>query len=153
MNGWLQPGSSGTQACKWSFPASTIPEISWTHSRRRNQRNPRSHFRVAFTRFPTKDYRQISLIFIRKITGFYRFRLFSFLVLQIPAFLIPGFTDFGFPHSRYNRFRLFSFQVLQIPAFLIPGFTDFGKFARKMILTSRAQWKKSGKFLSEGRLD
>jgi hypothetical protein len=66
------------------------------------------------SRFPTKAYRQISLIFIRKTTGFYRFRLFSFRVLQIPAFLIPGFTDFGFSHSRYNRFRLSSFRVLQI---------------------------------------
>jgi hypothetical protein len=105
------------------------------------------------SRFPTKDYRQISLIFIRKTTGFYRFRLFSFRVLQIPAFLIPGFTDFGFSHSRYNssgfshsrfyRFRLFSFRVLQILESL------YGN----MILTSRAQWKKSGKFLSAGRLD
>jgi hypothetical protein len=66
------------------------------------------------SRFPTKDYRQISLIFIRKITGFYRFRLshsvfyrfqlFSFRVLQISAFLIPGITDSGFPHSGFYRF-------------------------------------------------
>ena len=55
---------------------------------------------------------------------FYRFRLFMFLVLQIPAFHVPGFTDSGFSCSLFYRFRLFMFLVLQIPAFHVPGFTD-----------------------------
>ena len=45
-----------------------------------------------------------------------------FLVLQIPAFHIPGFTDSGFSCSWFYRFRLFMFLVLQIPAFHVPGF-------------------------------
>ena len=57
---------------------------------------------------------------------FYRFRLFVFLVLQIPAFHVPGFTDSGFSCSWFYRFRLFVFLVLQIPAFRVPGFTDSG---------------------------
>ena len=57
---------------------------------------------------------------------FYRFRLFMFLVLQIPAFHVPGFTDSGFSCSWFYRFRLFMFLVLQIPAFHVPGFTDSG---------------------------
>lgn len=43
---------------------------------------------------------------------------------QIPAFLIPGFTDFSFSHSGFYRFRPFAFQIFQISSFLIPGFTD-----------------------------
>ena len=57
---------------------------------------------------------------------FYRFRLFMFLVLHIPAFHVPGFTDSGFSCSWFYRFRLFMFLVLQIPAFHVPGFTDSG---------------------------
>ena len=57
---------------------------------------------------------------------FYRFRLFMFLVSQIPAFHVPGFTDSGFSCSWFYRFRLFMFLVLQIPAFHVPGFTDSG---------------------------
>ena len=57
---------------------------------------------------------------------FYRFRLFMFLVLQIPAFHVPGFTDSGFSCSWFYKFRLFMFLVLQIPAFHVPGFTDSG---------------------------
>ena len=67
---------------------------------------------------------------------FYRFRLFMFLVLQIPAFHVlvpqipafhvPGFTDSGFSCSWFYRFRLFMFLVLQIPAFHVPGSTDSG---------------------------
>ena len=53
---------------------------------------------------------------------FYRFRLFMILVLQIPAFHVPGFTDSGFSCSWFYRFRLFMFLVLQIPAFHVPGF-------------------------------
>ena len=49
-----------------------------------------------------------------------------FLVLQIPAFHVPGFTDSGFSCSWFYRFRLFMFLVLQIPAFHVPGFTDSG---------------------------
>ena len=49
-----------------------------------------------------------------------------FLVLQIPAFRVPGFTDSGFSCSWFYRFRLFVFLVLQIPAFRVPGFTDSG---------------------------
>ena len=45
-----------------------------------------------------------------------------FLVLQIPAFHVPGFTDSGFSCSWFYRFRLFIFLVLQIPAFHVPGF-------------------------------
>ena len=45
-----------------------------------------------------------------------------FLVLQIPAFHVPGFTDSGFSCSWFYRFRLFVFLVLQIPAFRVPGF-------------------------------
>ena len=56
----------------------------------------------------------------------YRFRLFVFLVLPIPAFHVPGFTDSGFSCSWFYRFRLFMFLVLQIPAFHVPGFTDSG---------------------------
>ena len=52
---------------------------------------------------------------------FYKFRLFMFLVLQIPAFHVPGFTDSGFSCSWFYRFRLFMFLVLQIPAFHVPG--------------------------------
>jgi hypothetical protein len=37
-----------------------------------------------------------------------------FLVLQLPAFPILGFTDSGFFHSWFHR----------IPAFLVPDFTD-----------------------------
>jgi hypothetical protein len=53
---------------------------------------------------------------------------FSIQILQIMAFLIPGFTDFGFFLSEFYMIfrRLFPFRVLQIPAFLIPGFTDSG---------------------------
>ena len=51
---------------------------------------------------------------------------FMFLVLQIPAFHVPGFTDSGFSCSWFYRFRLFMFLVLQIPAFHVPGFTDSG---------------------------
>ena len=51
---------------------------------------------------------------------------FMFLVLQIPAFRVPGFTDSGFSCSWFYRFRLFVFLVLQIPAFRVPGFTDSG---------------------------
>ena len=47
-------------------------------------------------------------------------------VLQIPAFLIPGFTDFRFSHSMFFILQIFSSRVLQIPDFLIPGFTDSG---------------------------
>ena len=57
---------------------------------------------------------------------FYRFRLFVFLVLQIPAFRVPGFTDSGFSCSWFYRFRLFVFLVLQISAFRVPAFTDSG---------------------------
>ena len=57
---------------------------------------------------------------------FYRFRLFMFLVLQIPAFHVPCFTDSGFSCSLFYRFRLFIFLVLQNPAFHVPGFTDSG---------------------------
>ena len=57
---------------------------------------------------------------------FYRFRLFMFLILQIPAFHVPGFTDSGFSCSWFYRFRLFMFLVLQTPAFHVPGFTDSG---------------------------
>ena len=51
-----------------------------------------------------------------------------FLVLQIPAFQIPGFTDSVFSCSWFYRFRLFMFLVLQITAsaFHVPGFTDSG---------------------------
>ena len=49
-----------------------------------------------------------------------------FLVLQIPAFHVPGFKDSGFSCSWFYRFRLFMFLVLQIPAFHAPGFTDSG---------------------------
>ena len=56
----------------------------------------------------------------------YRIRLFVFLVLQIPAFHVPCFTDSGFLCSWFYRFRLFMFRVLQIPAFYVPGFTDSG---------------------------
>ena len=45
-----------------------------------------------------------------------------FLVLQIPAFHVPGFTDSGFSCSWFYRFRLFMFLVLQIPAFHVPVF-------------------------------
>ena len=45
-----------------------------------------------------------------------------FLVLQIPAFHVPGFTDSGFSCSWFYRFRLFTFLVLQIPAFHVPCF-------------------------------
>ena len=58
----------------------------------------------------------------------YRFRLFVFLVLQIPAFHVPGFTDSGFSCSWFYRFRLFMFLVLQIPAFHVPGFYRFRLF-------------------------
>ena len=47
---------------------------------------------------------------------FYRFRLFMFLVLQIAAFHVPGFTDSGFSCSWFYRLRLFH----------VPGFTDCG---------------------------
>ncbi len=57
-------------------------------------------------------------------SGFHRLQLFAFLVLQTPAFRVPGFTDSRFSGSGFHRFRLFSFQVLQIPAFRVPGFTD-----------------------------
>ena len=57
---------------------------------------------------------------------FYRFRLFMFLVLQIPAFHVPGFTDSGFSCSWFYRFRLFMFLVLQIPAFHVPVFQGGG---------------------------
>ena len=60
------------------------------------------------------------------IPGFHIFRLLQFRVLQIPAFTIPGFTDSGFYNSGFYRFRLLQFRVLQIPAFTIPGFTDSG---------------------------
>ena len=53
---------------------------------------------------------------------FYRFGLFMFLVLQIPAFHVPGFTDSGFSCSWFYRFRLFMFLVLRIPVFHVPGF-------------------------------
>ena len=59
-------------------------------------------------------------------SGFYRFRLFVFRVLQIPAFCVPGFTDSGFSCSGFYRFGFFVFRVLQIPAFRVPGFTDSG---------------------------
>ena len=59
-------------------------------------------------------------------SGFYRFRLFMFRVLQIPAFRVPDFTDSGFSCSGFYRFRLFMFRVLPIPAFHVPGFTDSG---------------------------
>ena len=49
-----------------------------------------------------------------------------FLVLQIPAFHVPGFKNSGFSCSWFYRFRLFMFLVLQIPAFHVPGFTDSG---------------------------
>ena len=58
----------------------------------------------------------------------YRFRLFVFLVLQIPAFHVPGFTDSGFSCSWFYRLRLFMFLVLQIPAFHVPGFYIFRLF-------------------------
>ena len=48
---------------------------------------------------------------------FYRFRLFMFLVLQIPTFHVPGFTDSGFSCSWFYRFRLFMFRVF---SFLVP---------------------------------
>ena len=57
---------------------------------------------------------------------FHRFLLFPFLLLQIPAFPIPAFTDSCFSHSCFYRFRLFPFLLLQIPAFPIPAFTDSG---------------------------
>ena len=57
---------------------------------------------------------------------FYRFRLFMFLALQIPAFHVPGFTDSGFSCSWFYRFRLFMLLVLQIPVFHVPGFTNSG---------------------------
>ena len=59
---------------------------------------------------------------------FYRFRLFIFLVLQIPAFHVPGFTDSGYSCSGFCRFRLSMFLVLQIPAFYVPGFYRFRLF-------------------------
>ena len=49
-----------------------------------------------------------------------------FLVLQIPAIHVPGFTDSGYSCSWFYRFRLFMFLVLQIPAIHVPGFTDSG---------------------------
>ena len=51
---------------------------------------------------------------------------FMFLVLQIPGFHVPGFTDSGFSCSLFYRFQLFMFLVLQIPAFHVPGFADSG---------------------------
>ena len=56
----------------------------------------------------------------------HRFRLFMFLVLQIPAFHVPCFTDSGFSCSLFYRFRaVFMFLVLQIPrGFHVPCFTD-----------------------------
>ena len=66
------------------------------------------------------------LFYLFSCSGFYRFRLFVFRVLQIPAFHVPGFTDSGFSCSGFYRFRLFMFRVLQIPAFRVPGFTDSG---------------------------
>ena len=53
-------------------------------------------------------------------SGFYRLQFFSFRVLRITAFLIPGFTnsgfshsvftDSGFSHSGFYRFQIFSFR-------------------------------------------
>ena len=58
---------------------------------------------------------------------FYRFWLLQFRVLlQVPAFTIPCFTDSGFYNSGFYRRRLLQFRVLQIPAFTIPCFTDSG---------------------------
>ena len=54
----------------------------------------------------------------------HRFRLFMFLVLQIPDFLVPSFTDSPFSRSLFYRFRVFMFLVLQIPRFHVPCFTD-----------------------------
>ncbi len=71
----------------------------------------------------SSTFRMLILLFR---SGFYRFRLFVSLVLQIPAFHVPGFTDSGFSCSGFYRFRLFVFRVLQIPAFHVPGFTDSG---------------------------
>ena len=58
---------------------------------------------------------------------FYRFRIFMFLVLQIPRFHVPCFTDSAFSCSLFYRFRVFMFLVLQIlrfhvPCFLVPCF-------------------------------
>ena len=47
---------------------------------------------------------------------------FIVLVLQIPAFHVPGFTDSSFSCSLFYRFRFFMFLVLQIPSFHVPGF-------------------------------
>ncbi len=71
---------------------------------------------------------------------FYRFRLFMFRVLQIPAFRVPGFTDSAFSCCGFYRFRLFMFRVLQIPSFHVPGFTDSGfscsRFSRSSFRSS-----------------
>ena len=55
---------------------------------------------------------------------------FMFLVLQIPAFHVPAFTESGFSCSCFYRFRLFMFLVLQIPAFHVPGFLVPRSFPR-----------------------
>jgi hypothetical protein len=48
-------------------------------------------------------------------SGFYRFRLIQFHVLQIPAFTIPGFTDSGFYNFVFYRFGLLQFRVFALP--------------------------------------
>ena len=56
------------------------------------------------------------------------YRLPAFLVLEIAALLISGFTDCCISHSVLilQILASFPFRALQIPSFLIPGFTDCG---------------------------
>ena len=72
---------------------------------------------------------------------FYRFRLFMFLVLQIPAFHVTGFTDSGFSCSWFSRSSFLS----TIPRSLYFRYPESYRLSVKSSFPSRAEILNNGK--------